>query len=108
VHPEIPKVRLIRDLVKDPTKKAALEFILARELLGRPFLAPPDVPADRVKALRDAFNATLKDKEFLVDAERRRAEINLVTGAEIDQILKTAAAAPKDVIDTVKQALEQK
>lgn len=108
VHPEIPKVRLIRDLVKEPTKKAALEFILARELLGRPFLAPPDVPADRVKALRDAFNATLKDKEFLVDAERRRAEINLVTGAEIDQILKTAAAAPKSVIDTVKQALGQK
>lgn len=107
VHPEIPKVRLIRDLVTEPTKKAALDFILAREILGRPFLAPPDVPADRVKALRDAFDATLKDKEFLIDSERRRVEINLVTGAEIDQLLKTSAAAPKSVIDAVKEALGQ-
>jgi len=107
VHPEIPKVRLIRDLVTEPTKKAALDFILAREILGRPFLAPPDVPADRVKALRDAFDATLKDKEFLIDAERRRVEINLVTGAEVDQLLKTSAAAPKAVIDAVKEALGQ-
>ena len=107
VHPEIPKVRLIRDLVTEPTKKAALDFILAREILGRPFLAPPDVPADRVKALRDAFDATLNDKEFLIDAERRRVEINLVTGAEVDQLLKTSAAAPKAVIDAVKEALGQ-
>ena len=107
VHPEIPQVRLIRDLVTEPTKKAALDFILAREILGRPFLAPPDVPADRVKALRDAFDATLKDKEFLIDAERRRVEINLVTGAEVDQLLKTSAAAPKAVIDAVKEALGQ-
>ena len=107
VHPEIPQVRLIRDLVTEPTKKAALDFILAREILGRPFLAPPDVPADRVKALRDAFEATLKDKEFLIDAERRRVEINLVTGAEVDKILKTSAAAPKAVIDAVKEALGQ-
>jgi hypothetical protein len=107
VHPEIPQVRLIRDLVTEPTKKAALDFILAREILGRPFLAPPDVPADRVKALRDAFDATLKDKEFLIDAERRRVEINLVTGAEVDKILKTSAAAPKAVIDAVKEALGQ-
>jgi len=107
VHPEIPQVRLIRDLVTEPTKKAALDFILAREILGRPFLAPPDVPADRVKALRDAFDATLVDKEFLIDAERRRVEINLVTGAEVDQLLKTSAAAPKAVIDAVKEALGQ-
>ena len=107
VHPEIPQVRLIRDLVTEPTKKAALDFILAREILGRPFLAPPDVPADRVKALRDAFDATLVDKEFLIDAERRRVEINLVTGAEVDQLLKTSAAAPKAVIDAVREALGQ-
>ena len=107
VHPEIPQVRLIRDLVTEPNDKRALDFILAREILGRPFLAPPDVPADRVKALRAACDATLKDKDFLVDAERRQAEINLVPGDEIDALLKTAAAAPKDVIERVKKALGQ-
>jgi len=105
VHPEIPQVRLIRNLVTEPIKKQALDFILAREILGRPFLAPPDVPADRVKALREAFAKTLVDKDFLADAEKRQAEINLVTGEEIDQVLKAAAAAPKDVIESVKQAL---
>lgn len=106
VHPEIPQVRLIRDLVTDPVKKQALDFILARELLGRPFLAPPGVPTDRVKALREAFVKTLQDKEFLADAEKRQAEINLVTGEEVEDVLRKAAAAPKNVIESVKTALE--
>jgi tripartite-type tricarboxylate transporter receptor subunit TctC len=106
VHPEIPQVRLIRNLVTEPTKKQALDFILARELLGRPFIAPPDVPAARVKALREAFAKTLQDKEFLADAEKRQAEINLVTGEEVDEVLRKAASAPKDVIESVKKALE--
>jgi tripartite-type tricarboxylate transporter receptor subunit TctC len=106
VHPEIPQVPLIRNLVNDPVKKQALDFILARELLGRPFLAPPGVPADRVKALRDAFVKTLQDKEFLADAEKRQAEINLVTGEEVEDVLRKAAAAPKNVIESVKTALE--
>ena len=106
VHPEIPQVRLIRDLVTDPVKKQALDFIRARELLGRPFLAPPGVPTDRVKALREAFVKTLQDKEFLADAEKRQAEINLVTGEEVEDVLRKAAAAPKNVIESVKTALE--
>lgn len=106
VHPEIPDVRLVRNLVTDPVAKQALDFILARELLGRPFVAPPDVPADRVKALRDAFAKTLQDKEFLADAERRQAEINLVTGEEVEQVLRKAGSASKEVIESVKKALE--
>ena len=106
VHPEIPNVRLVRNLVTDPVKKQALDFILAREILGRPFLAPPNIPAERVKALREAFNQTLQDKEFLLDAERRQAEISLVTGEEVDDVLRKAATAPKDVIESVKKALE--
>jgi tripartite-type tricarboxylate transporter receptor subunit TctC len=87
-------------------KKQALDFILARELLGRPFLAPPGVPTDRVKALREAFVKTLQDKEFLADAEKRQAEINLVTGEEVEDVLRKASAAPKNVIESVKTALE--
>jgi hypothetical protein len=106
VHPEIPQVRLVRNLLTDPVQKQALDFILARELLGRPFIAPPDVPADRVKALREAFVKTMKDADFLADAEKRQAEINLVTAEEVDEALRKAAAAPKDVIESVKKALE--
>ncbi len=104
-HPELKGIRLIRNLVTDPTDKAALEFILAREILGRPFLAPPDIPADRAKALREGFAKTLVDPEFLKDADKRMAEINLVTGEEVDEVLRKAANASPQVIARVKQAL---
>ena len=56
--------------------------------------------------LREAFVKTLQDKEFLADAEKRQAEINLVTGEEVEDVLRKAAAAPKNVIESVKTALE--
>ena len=71
--PEIRDVRLIRNLVTNPTDKKALEFLLAREILGRPFLAPPALPPDRAAVLRAAFAATLRDPEFLKDAEALQA-----------------------------------
>lgn len=102
---EAPDVPRIRNLVADPTDHAALAFLLAREIIGRPFLAPPGLPADRAAALRSAFAATLRDPAFLQDAKRARLDTSLVTGAEVDALLKDSAAAPNNVIDRVKQAL---
>jgi tripartite-type tricarboxylate transporter receptor subunit TctC len=106
--PEIRDVPLIRNLVTIPTDKKALEFMLAREILGRPFLAPPALPPDRAAALRAAFVATLRDPEFLKDAERAKLETNLVPGEEVDAVLKDATNAPVEVINRVKEALERK
>ncbi len=103
--PEVPDVPRIRQLVTNPTDRQALRFLLAREIMGRPFLAPPDLPADRAAALRAAFAATLRDPAFLQDAARARLDIALVTGEEVDALLKDSAAAPKGVIDRVKQVL---
>ena len=101
----IPDVRLIRNLVKNPTEKQALEFVLAREILGRPFLAPPELPPERAAALRNAFAATMKDPEFLKEAEKAKLDVDLVTGAEVDKVLKDASTAPSSVIERVKQSL---
>ncbi len=106
--PEIASVPLIRNLVVNPNDKQALEFLLAREILGRPFLAPPDIPPERAAVLRSAFAATLRDPEFRKEAERAKLEFNLVSGEEVDKVLKTAATAPLEVIDRVKQALDRK
>jgi tripartite-type tricarboxylate transporter receptor subunit TctC len=106
--PEAPAVPSLRNLVTDPTDKAALTFLLAREIMGRPFFAPPDLPADRAAALRSAFTATLHDPAFLADAKRTRIDISLVTGAEVDALLKDSASAPKQVIARVKEALGRK
>src|SRR5262247_3065458 len=63
-HPDLPDVPLITELAKNDEQRQILRLIFARQPLGRPYLAPPDVPADRVEALRAAFMATMKDKEF--------------------------------------------
>ena len=106
--PEIPDVPLIRNLVTNPIDKKAMEFLLAREILGRPFLAPPALPPDRAAVLRAAFAATLRDPEFLKEAERSKLETNLVAAEEVEQVLKEATNAPAEVINRVKQALERK
>jgi hypothetical protein len=105
--PDLPGVPRIRELVKDETDRKALEFLLAREVMGRPFVAPPGVPADRAKALRDAFDATMKDPDFLKDAARGNVEINLVTADEINTLLRDAAALPPAVIERARQVLER-
>ncbi len=105
--PDLPGVPRIRTLIKDETDRKALEFLLAREVMGRPFVAPPGIPADRAKALRDAFNATMADPEFLKEAARGNVEVNLVTAEEIDTLLKDAAALPPAVIERARQVLER-
>mgnify|MGYP006278659381 CR=1 FL=1 len=104
---ELPGTPAIRSLVKDETDRKALEFLLAREVMGRPFVAPPAIPADRARALRDAFNATMKDAEFLKDAARGNVEVNLVTSEEVEALLKEASALPPGVIERARQVLER-
>ena len=97
----------IRTLVRNDNERAALDFILAREVLGRAFLAPPGVPEDRAKVLKAAFEATMMDPEFVAEANKRNIELKLVTGEQVLDVLRRAAAAPPQVIDRVKKALER-
>ncbi len=103
--PAVPDLPSIRNQVENPTDKKALQLLLAREILGRPFVAPPMVPSDRADVLRTAFAATLRDPAFRNDAEQSRLDTDLVTGAELDTVLKEAATVPPDVIARLKQAL---
>ena len=105
--PDLPGVPRIRSLIKDETDRKALEFLLAREVMGRPFVAPPGIPADRAKALRDAFNATMTDPEFLKEAARGNVEVNLVTAEEVDALLREASALPPAVIERARQVLDR-
>ena len=105
--PDLPGVPRIRTLIKDETDRKALEFLLAREVMGRPFVAPPGIPADRAKVLRDAFNATMTDPEFLKDAARGNVEVNLVTAEEVNALLKDAATLPPAVIERARQVLDR-
>ena len=97
-HPELPDVPMAQDFVSDPVKKQVLELILLRQEFGRPIAAPPGVPAERLAALRTAFQDTLKDPEFLADAEKVLMEMDPLTGDEMVALLTKAHAEPKDII----------
>ncbi len=104
---QLPELPSIRDYARNDLDKKALEFLLSRETLGRPFLAPPNIPAERGKVLREAFSATLKDADFLRDAEKGGLEIDLVTGEEVESVIKSGANSPPAVIERVKSLLNR-
>jgi DNA polymerase III delta prime subunit len=87
------------DLIEDPHDKQVMELILIRQEAGRPFAAPPDTPAYRVAALRQAFAETLADPEFIAEAAKTQLEIEPMTGDEIAKMLARAYAAPKGVVE---------
>jgi tripartite-type tricarboxylate transporter receptor subunit TctC len=89
-HPDLPNVPLVLDLAKTPEQKQILTLIFARQALGRPYMAPPGVPQDRAEALRKAFMDTMKDPEFLAEAEKAKLEITPIDGAKIQQIVADA------------------
>ena len=66
-----------------------------------PVVMPPDVPAPRVKALRDAFDVSVKDPEFLADAAKQKLIINPVSGQALQDLLERVYATPKDILDLV-------
>jgi tripartite-type tricarboxylate transporter receptor subunit TctC len=91
------------DFAKDDAERRALELVFARQAMGRPFLAPPGIPADRAAALKRAFDATMKDPQFLAEAEKMQLEINPVSGDEVQAIVARMYAAPASVVERVKR-----
>ena len=104
--PDLPNVPAALDLVTDGENRQVLELILIRQEPGRPFAAPPGVPADRVAALRRAFEDTLKDPEFVAEAEKLQLEIEPLTGAQIDRLLVKAYGSPKPIVRRAVELLE--
>lgn len=96
-HPELPHVPLVMDLARNEKQRQIYQLIFARQVLGRPFLTTPNVPADRLAALRKAFMDTMNDKTFLADAQRMRAEITPVSGDEVQRIVNQIYAAPPEI-----------
>jgi tripartite-type tricarboxylate transporter receptor subunit TctC len=97
-HEDLPDVPLVTDLTNDAKQKAALRLIFSRQQIARPFTLPPGVPEDRVRALRAAFDATMKDPEFVGESKKAELEVHPVTGGEITSLLQEVYASPPDVI----------
>lgn len=103
--PELPHIPTISDFAND-RQKQILRLVTSRQIMGRPFAAPPGVPADRAEALRRAFDATLKDPAFLVEAEKLKLEVNPVTGEDVTRLITDLYATPKDVVEEARVAIK--
>ena len=98
---------LITELATDDRQRQILKLIFSRQTMGRPFAGPPGVPADRAAALRNAFDLTMKDLEFLGEAEKRGLEINPVSGRDIEKLLAELYQTPKDIVAEAREATER-
>ena len=107
-HPELPNIPLIVDLAKTEEQRQILRLIFARQVMGRPFVAPPNVPRERADALRKAFMDTMTDKDFLADAEKAQMEITPVHGTEIDKLVKEIHATPAAIAQSAAALIARK
>lgn len=104
-HPDLPDVPLIMDLAPSEDDKKLLRLAFARQALGRPYIAPPGIPKDRVEALRTAFDATMQDPEFLKEAEQADLEITPLSGAKVEQLVREAYETPQPIVDRISEIL---
>jgi tripartite-type tricarboxylate transporter receptor subunit TctC len=104
-NPELPDVPSVYEAAKSEPDKQALRLVMARLETGRPFFLPPNVPAERIDALRRAFDETMKDPEFLAEADRLKLDVDPLNGVEVADLVKDLMATPPDVVTRVREAL---
>jgi tripartite-type tricarboxylate transporter receptor subunit TctC len=107
-NPELPGVPNVLDVATTEAERDALRLVLARLDVGRPFFLPPNVPSERVAALRAAFDATMKDPDYLAEAEKLKIDVDPLTGAELAALVAQVSKTPAETVARVRAALEHK
>jgi tripartite-type tricarboxylate transporter receptor subunit TctC len=106
--PDVPTIYELMDKYKtSEVGRRLARVILSGDELGRPMVAPPGVPADRVRILREAYNKTLQDPELIAEVNRSRLDMEPSTGEEIEAIMKEIMDQPPQVITLIKKLLDQ-
>ena len=102
---ELPDVPLFMDYAQNDLDRAALRLFSAAATIGRPLFSTPDVPKERVDAVRKAFDATMKDASFLEAAAKSGLDIEPVSGVELQRIVDEIVSTPKDVTDRLAKII---
>jgi tripartite-type tricarboxylate transporter receptor subunit TctC len=101
-------VPMIWDFVKNDDDRKVIELLVAQQVFGRPYVAPPGTPADKVKVLRDAFTATMKDPAYIADAKKLGLDIDAGTGEEVQALVTKVYATPKPIVDRLIKSMATK
>lgn len=105
-EPDLMDVPLWFELTQDPDKRQVLEVLSGDVAVGRPILAPPGVPEDRGKALRAAFDATMKDQRFIDETHKQRMDISPMSGEELQKVVGGIVSVSPRVAAMVKEAIK--
>jgi tripartite-type tricarboxylate transporter receptor subunit TctC len=105
--PRLPDIPVTGKLVRSDEDRRVLELFLNRRLVGRPFAAPPDVPADRLSVLRAAFAATLADPDTLADAKKAGLAAFPRTGRDIADVVTAAYNTPPSIVERARKAMKR-
>lgn len=102
---EYPDVPLMHELARNDEERQILELISSPAALGRPFFLPPDVPAERVAALRTAFAATMKDPDYIATGNRLRLDMNPLSAERVTQLVNATVYTPSHIVSKARAAL---
>lgn len=108
--PELPNVPLLTELAANDEQHRMFDLVASTVAIGQPFAAPPNIPQDRLAALRRAFDQTLRNAAFRADASKLAAqvEMNPTTGDELAAIVKRTVETPAALVEKVRLAMEVK
>ena len=105
-HPELPDVPAFAEFGATADDKRLLEFYVSAEDIGRSFVMPPGVPAERVRMVRAAFMAMVKDADFIAEIDKAQAELNPLSGEALQKIVADTLAAPPALVDRMQAMLK--
>jgi tripartite-type tricarboxylate transporter receptor subunit TctC len=105
-NPELKGVPFVLDLAKTEEQKQALQYLYAGQGIGRPFVAPPGLPPERLRILREAFNATMKDADFIAETRRLNLDLEPEDGQHLESLIRQIYATPVGVIDKVANLIK--
>jgi tripartite-type tricarboxylate transporter receptor subunit TctC len=105
-NPALPGVPFVVDLAQNPEDKQAIEFLYAGQGIGRPYVAPPNLPAERLTILRQAFAATMADPDFIAEAGLRKLIIDPESGAQLEALIKKTYATPRPIIERIAKLIQ--
>jgi tripartite-type tricarboxylate transporter receptor subunit TctC len=107
-HPEMQNVPTVVELARNDEERAILSAIVAASEVGTSFFTTPGAPADRVAALRHAFDETMKDPEFLSEAGKQQLSVGPMTGQELQAVIASVSGLSGDLLEKVRTAYTKK
>lgn len=105
-HPDLPDVPFILDYAKTEADRQIVDLLLAPNEMGRPYFAPPGIPADRLETLRRGFDAAAKDPQLIAEATKQNLAVRPMSGEAIATMVQRVYATPRPVVEIAKKIVD--